>query len=128
VINGLVFDGATQDPLQQALRDALIAFMAASAQAQAEATREAQRAGIAHARASEGEMKYRGRKPTFNWQTFSMVQDLLGQGAGIGEIAKTTGLNRQTIYRIQHQPERQAEALAAWYPVEPMSINRAWSE
>ena len=112
--------------MQQALRDALIAFMAASAQAQAEATREAQRAGIAHAKANE--IKYRGRKPTFNWHTFSLVQDLLGQGAGIGEIAKTTGLNRQTIYRIQRQPERQAEALAAWYPVEPMSINRAWCE
>src|ERR1700758_2442896 len=51
VINGLSFDGATHDPMQQALRDALIAFMAASAQAQAEATREAQRAGIAHAKA-----------------------------------------------------------------------------
>jgi hypothetical protein len=27
VINGMVFDGATQDPMQQAVRDALIAFM-----------------------------------------------------------------------------------------------------
>ncbi len=29
VINGMVFDGATRDPMQQAVRDALIAFMAA---------------------------------------------------------------------------------------------------
>jgi putative DNA-invertase from lambdoid prophage Rac len=29
VINGLVFDGATQDPMQMAVRDALISFMAA---------------------------------------------------------------------------------------------------
>ena len=28
VINGLVFDGATKDPMQKAVRDALIAFMA----------------------------------------------------------------------------------------------------
>ena len=28
VINGLTFDGATKDPMQQAVRDALIAFMA----------------------------------------------------------------------------------------------------
>jgi DNA invertase Pin-like site-specific DNA recombinase len=34
VINGLVFDGATQDPMQQAVRDSLIAFMAATAQSQ----------------------------------------------------------------------------------------------
>ena len=33
VINGLTFDGATTDPMQQAVRDALIAFMAATAQA-----------------------------------------------------------------------------------------------
>jgi putative DNA-invertase from lambdoid prophage Rac len=32
--------------MQQAVRDALIAFMAATAQAQAEATKSAQRAGI----------------------------------------------------------------------------------
>jgi putative DNA-invertase from lambdoid prophage Rac len=49
VINKLTFDGATQDPMQQAVRDALIAFMAAMA----EANREAHRAGIAHANANE---------------------------------------------------------------------------
>ena len=39
VINNFTFDGATRDPMQQAVRDALIAFMAATSQAQAEATR-----------------------------------------------------------------------------------------
>jgi putative DNA-invertase from lambdoid prophage Rac len=43
VINGLTFDGATKDPMQQAVRDALIAFMTATAQANAEAIKEAQR-------------------------------------------------------------------------------------
>jgi hypothetical protein len=33
VINNMTFDGATKDPMQQAVRDALIAFMAATAQA-----------------------------------------------------------------------------------------------
>ena len=55
VINNLTFDGVTKDAMQQAVRDALIAFMAATAQAQAEATREAQRAGIANARSKEPE-------------------------------------------------------------------------
>src|SRR6476661_10193356 len=63
VINGLTFDGATNDPMQQAVRDALIAFMAATAQAQAEANKEAQIAGIAHAKVRD---KYRGRKPTYD--------------------------------------------------------------
>jgi len=118
VINGLTFDGATADPMQQALRDALIAFMAASAQAQAEATREAQKAGIAHARALPDGGKYRGRKPSFDWAKYSSVRTLLEQGAGIAAIAKATGLSRQTIYRIQQDPERQAAALIAWYPVD----------
>jgi len=50
VINGLVFDGATKDAMQAAVRDALVGFLAATAQAQAEATKEAQKAGIAHAK------------------------------------------------------------------------------
>jgi putative DNA-invertase from lambdoid prophage Rac len=53
VINGLTFDGATKDPMQQAVRDSLIAFMAATAQAQAEVIKEAQKAGIAHAREND---------------------------------------------------------------------------
>jgi putative DNA-invertase from lambdoid prophage Rac len=50
VINGMTFHGSTADPIQCAVRDALVAFMATTAQAQAEATKSAQRAGIAHAR------------------------------------------------------------------------------
>ena len=114
VINGMVFDGATKDPMQQAVRDALIAFMAATAQAQAEATKEAQRAGILHAQENDDGTKFRGRKPSFDWPTFAAVQELLSQGIAVAEIAKTTGLKRQTIYRIQKEPERQATALAAW--------------
>jgi putative DNA-invertase from lambdoid prophage Rac len=35
VINGMTFDGSTTGPMQCAVRDSLIAFMAASAQAEA---------------------------------------------------------------------------------------------
>jgi DNA invertase Pin-like site-specific DNA recombinase len=116
VINGLVFDGATRDPMQAAVRDALIGFMAAMAQAQAEATKEAQKAGIAHAKGMAGPTKYRGRKPTYTPDEFAAVRDLLGQGMGVGAVAKATGLKRQTIYRIKADPAGQASALAAWYP------------
>ena len=118
VINGLTFDGSSKAPMTQAVRDSLIAFMAAMAQAQAEVTREAQRAGIAHAKAIDDGTKYRGRKPTFTPTQFQLVQQLLGQGIGVSAIAKTAGLSRQSVYRIQTQPERQLASLAAWYPVE----------
>jgi putative DNA-invertase from lambdoid prophage Rac len=116
VINGLTFDGATKDAMQQAVRDSLIAFMAATAQAQAEIIKEAQKAGIAHAQAHDDGTKYRGRKPTFSRQEFTLVRELLSQGIAISSIAKTTGLKRQSIYRIQASPEQQLAALAAWYP------------
>jgi putative DNA-invertase from lambdoid prophage Rac len=118
IINGLVFDGATKEPMQQAVRDSLIAFMAAMAQAQAEATKEAQKAGIAHAQDHDDGTKYRGRKPTFNCEQFALVRDLLSQGIAVSAIAKTTGLKRQTIYRIEKEPEQQQAALQAWYPDE----------
>ena len=96
VINGLTFDGATRDPMQQAVRDSLIAFMAATAQSQAEVIKEAQKAGIAHAQTYDDGSKYRGRKPTFNLEQFRLVQDLLRQGIPISAIAQTTGLKRQS--------------------------------
>ncbi len=85
VINGMTFNGATKDPVQKAVRDALIAFMAATAQAQAEATKSAQRAGIEHAKRSD-ERKYLGRKPGFTRQQFRTVRDLLGQSADIAQV------------------------------------------
>src|SRR5262249_5465264 len=86
VINRMVFDGA--DPMQQAIRDSLIAFMAATAQAQAEVTKEAQKAGIAHARMNDDGTKYRGRKPTFTPEQYRLVPDLLHQGFALSAIAK----------------------------------------
>ena len=118
VINRLSFDGTTTDPMKQAIRDSLVAFMAATAQSQAEVTKEAQRAGIAHAQANDDGTKYRGRKPTFTCDQFFAVRRLLDQGIGIAAIAKTVGLKRQSIYRIQTEPDKQLAALRAWYPDE----------
>jgi putative DNA-invertase from lambdoid prophage Rac len=116
VINRMTFDGTTSDPMEQAVRDSLIAFMAATAQAQAEVIKEAQKAGIAHALEHEDGSKYRGRKPTFTPDQFRMVRQLLDQGHGISAIAKSTRLKRQTIYRIQADPMKHLEAVRAWYP------------
>ena len=114
VIDGLTFDGATKDPMQQAVRDALIGFLAATAQANAEAIKEAQRGGIALAKAKDGETKYRGRKPSFTRAQFIAVRDMIAQSAGIGEIAKITGISRQTIYRIKNDPVAAEAALSSW--------------
>jgi putative DNA-invertase from lambdoid prophage Rac len=116
VINRMTFDGATKDPMQQAVRDALIGFMAAMAQSQAEVTKEAQKAGIAYAQSNDDGMKYRGRKPTFSLDQYQLVQELLKQGIPVSAIARETGIKRQTVYRIQAKPEQQLAALQAWYP------------
>ena len=112
VINGLTFDGATQDPMQEAVRDALIAFMAATAQAQAEATKEAQRAGIAAAK--QDGTKYRGKKPSYDREALNLVLSMLQRGAGASEISKLTGLTRQTVIRIRKDPAGAEETLAKW--------------
>jgi putative DNA-invertase from lambdoid prophage Rac len=114
VINGLTFDGATRDPMQQAVRDALIGFLAATAQANAEAIKEAQKGGIALARSREGQTKYRGRKPSFTFSQLRMVREMLAQSAGIGTIAKCTGLSRQTVYRIRDDPAAAEAVLINW--------------
>lgn len=112
VINRLTFDGATSDPMQAAVRDALIGFMAATAQAQAEATKEAQKAGIAAAK--QDGSKYRGKKPSYDRDGLRAVEDMLGRGAGTTEISRATGLTRQTVLRIKADPAAAQEALVRW--------------
>ena len=115
VINGMVFDGSTKDPMQQAVRDALIAFMAALSHAQADALREARLAGIAHAKALEdANRKYRGRKPSFTRQQYTDVMRMIGEDAGPSSIANATGLTRQTILRIRADPAAAETALQLW--------------
>lgn len=112
VINGLTFDGATTDPMQTAVRDALIAFMAATAQAQAEATKEAQKAGIAAAK--DDDAKYRGRKPSFTREQLTIVQEMLAVGAGTTAIATASGLTRQSVIRIRDDRTKAEAALSRW--------------
>jgi putative DNA-invertase from lambdoid prophage Rac len=112
VINGMIFDGQTKDPIQQAVRDALIAFMAAMAEAQAVASKEAQRAGIAAAKAKG--VAYRGRKPSFNRKQLKVVNRMLSEGPGVSVISKTTGLSRPAILRIRVNPVDAERALEVW--------------
>jgi DNA invertase Pin-like site-specific DNA recombinase len=107
----MTFDGATKDPIQRAVRDALIGFMAATAQAQAEATKAAQQAGIDLAK----EMAvYLGRKPSYNREQLSTVTTMLANQASISEIAKLTKLSRPVIYRIKDAPAAAEASLVKW--------------
>jgi DNA invertase Pin-like site-specific DNA recombinase len=111
VINNFTFDGSTTDPMQCAVRDSLIAFMAALSQAQAEATKAAQRAGIDHAR-QQGQ--HLGRKPSYTREQLDAVRSMLSVDHPIAAIARETGLTRQTVYRIKSDPAQAAAALTAW--------------
>lgn len=114
VINNMTFDGATTDPIQMAVRDALIGFMAATAQAQAEAIKVAQRSGIDLVKASKEDRKYLGRKPSFTRAQFEAVCSMLDMSSGVSEIAAATGLTRQTIYRIRDDRAGAEAALENW--------------
>ncbi|MBK1792917.1 recombinase family protein [Devosia sp. WQ 349] len=113
VINNMTFDGATADPIQMAVRDALVGFMAATAQAQAEATKSAQRAGIADTRDKEPE-KYRGRRPSYTHAQLTTLRDMDALGAGASAIAKATGLTRPTVQRLRDNPDAAEQVLARW--------------
>ena len=113
VINRMSFDGATKDPMQMAVRDALIGFMAALGQAQAEATKEAQRAGVAHARANEPQ-KYLGRKPSYDARQLDLVLAAMASGKPMTEAAALAGVSRQTAYRIKSAPAEARRALDIW--------------
>jgi putative DNA-invertase from lambdoid prophage Rac len=115
VINGMVFDGGTTEPMQQAVRDALIAFMAATAQAQAEATKSAQRAGIDHKRRAQPNV-YLGRKPSYDRATFDRIRLALDSTnpPSLSTIAKAEGLSKQTVFRLKQDPQAALGALDAW--------------
>ena len=108
----MVFDGSTSDPIQQAIRDAMIGFMAATAQAQAEASKEAQRAGIAAVKGNP--RKYRGKKPSYDRKTFEQVIEMLNAGNGASVIARETGISRQAVLRIRNNPAMAEMALRRW--------------
>ena len=112
VISNMTFDGVTTDPVQMAVRDAMVAFLAATAQAQAEATKAAQRAGIDAA--MNDERKHPGQKPSFDRQATIDVRNLVNKGLGTSVIAKEVGLSRQAVLRIRDDPEGVEQALLRW--------------
>ncbi|MBY5831905.1 recombinase family protein [Rhizobium leguminosarum] len=114
VINNLTFDGATEEPMQMAMRDAMVAFMAGAAQSQAEALKIAQRAGIAHAKTLNKPRTYKGRKPSYSRAQLDTIVQMLAEDRGASDISKATGLTRQTVLRIRADPAAANDALLDW--------------
>ncbi|KAA8605798.1 recombinase [Salipiger aestuarii] len=123
VINRFTFDGATDKAIEKAVRDSLIAFMAATAQAQAEATKAAQRAGIDHQRTADAALtsddpsrRYKGRAPSYDRATFNRIVSALDapEGANVAALARECGVSRQAILRIKADPNAADAALSKW--------------
>lgn len=118
VINRMTFeaDFKMTDPTMKAARNAILGFMAALAEADATAKKEARQAGIAHAKnAADAEQKYRGKKPSYNRETFEAVQTMLTQDAfTVSSIARETGLSRQAVLRIRDDTATADAALRRW--------------
>ena len=113
VINGMTFDAKPQDAMGKAVRDAMLSFMSAMAEAQAVAMKEAQAAGIAHAREA-APMKYKGRKPSFTAEQLMQIEQLSQQGVGNNEIARQVGLSKFAVSRILKDVEAAQIKLGRW--------------
>ena len=113
IINGLTFDARPQDATGLAIREALLSFMSAMAAAQAITHKEAQAAGIAHAKASNPSA-YKGRKPSYTHAHVDQIRQLSGNGIGINEIARRLGLSKFLVSRINKNTPAAYEALERW--------------
>ena len=116
IINSMTFEAKPKDAMSKAVRDAMLSFMSAMAEAQTIAMKEAQSAGIAHAKSqgSEGRDKYRGRKPSYTFEDYCNVLALRKVGFGVNETARRTDLNKFVVSRISLHQYETYEALEKW--------------
>ena len=113
VINGMTFDAKPTDAMAKAIRDAMLSFMSAMAEAQALAIKEAQSAGIAHAKASKPD-SYKGRKPSYTAAQVSLIMQKFKEGDGVNKIARDVGLSKFSVSRITRDPDKALESLSRW--------------
>ena len=113
VINGMTFDAKPLDAMAKAIRDAMLSFMSAMAEAQALAMKEAQSAGIAHAKATRPD-SYKGRKPSYTAAQVSLIMQKFKEGDGVNKIARDVGLSKFSVSRITRDPDKALESLSRW--------------
>ena len=113
VINGMTFDAKPPDAMAKAIRDAMLSFMSAMAEAQALAMKEAQSAGIAHAKATKPD-SYKGRKPSYTAAQVSLIMQKFKEGDGVNKIARDVGLSKFSVSRITRDPDKALKSLSRW--------------
>ena len=113
VINGMTFDAKPTDAMAKAIRDAMLSFMSAMAEAQALAMKEAQSAGIAHAKATKPG-SYKGRKPSYTAAQVNLIMQKFNEGDGVNKIARNVGLSKFSVSRITRDPDKALESLSRW--------------
>ena len=113
VINSMIFDAKPTDAMAKAIRDAMLSFMSAMAEAQALAMKEAQSAGIAHAKATKPD-SYKGRKPSYIAAQVSLIMQKFKEGDGVNKIARDVGLSKFIISRITRDPHAARVRLQKW--------------
>jgi putative DNA-invertase from lambdoid prophage Rac len=110
------FYGATHDPMEKAVRNAMIGFMAGMTEAQEEVKKEAMRAGIEHAK--QNELNYLGRQPSFTREQIDKVRELDALSKSVAQISEATDLIRQTVYRIKANPDWAIRLVGSWEEAE----------
>ena len=113
VINGMTLDAKPPDAMAKAIRDAMLSFMSAMAEAQALAMKEAQSAGIAHAKATKPD-SYKGRKPSYTAAQVSLIMQKFKEGDGVNKIARDVGLSKFSVSRITRDPDKALKSLSRW--------------
>ena len=53
-------------------------------------------------------------RSSYSRKQFESAQAMLHKSTGVGEVARITGLTRQTVYRIKDDPAAAEAALATW--------------
>ena len=113
VINSMTFDAKPTDAMAKAIRDAMLSFMSAMAEAQALAMKEAQSAGIAHAKANKPD-SYKGRKPSYTAAQVNLIMQKFKEGDGVNKIARDVGLSKFSVSRITRDPDKALRSLSRW--------------
>jgi putative DNA-invertase from lambdoid prophage Rac len=85
----------------------------AAAEAQAEATRVMQKAGMAHAQATEPQ-RYRGLEADCDRAQLGIIRDLLAQDASPTATPEAAAVSRQVVYRVREDPAKAEAMLAEW--------------
>ena len=108
----MTFDAKPPDAMAKAIRDAMLSFMS-MAEAQALAMKEAQSAGIAHAKAIKPD-SYKGRKPSYTAAQVSLIMQRFNKGGGVNKIARDVGLSKFSVSRITRDPDKALKSLSRW--------------